>query len=431
MLLPVKPGLNSSVALRGDNAFKHRCINSMNIPGLRVQLSQFRNSAIRLLSIFILTAQVATACSWDYPIWQIRSKTAEPLYRFVQDDKAGYIDRLGQVVIEPRFQTYGNHGDEFESGLLHLWEARYVDTTGKLVINRNYWSAWDFSEGLAAAMPEKPKRWGYIDRSGEFIISPRFDTYPKGYVSSFSEGLAMVEVAGKYGYINRTGEFAIQPRFLLGTDFHEGLAWVILKGPCAFYGAGPCPDFKILGLKGRRGGGPDCKFALINKSGSIIATGYDYVEDFSEGLAPVRVGKKWGYIDKTGRMMIAPKFETAEPFSDGLARISQGELFGYIDKSGSVVISPQFKRAEDFSDGLAAVGNWKADSRYGEFYYINKTGEQAIPEKFALASRFFKGLAHVALIGETTKTGGRRNQILKFAYIDTSGKKVFEYEGNR
>jgi hypothetical protein len=282
-------------------------------------------------------------------------------------------------------------------------------------------------------MPEKPRRWGYLDRSGEFIISPRFATYPKGYVSSFSEGLAMVEVAGKHGYIDRTGDFVIQPRFLFGTAFREGMAWVILKGPCAYFGPGPCPDFRMLGQKGRRGG-PACKFALIDKSGSIITRErYDHAKDFSEGLAPVRVKEKWGYIDKAGRMVIAPKFAEAEPFSDGLARVNQGNLFGYIDSSGAFVIPPQFKRADDFSDGLAAVGDWNREGlRYGEFYYINKKGEQAIPEKFALASHFFQGLAHVRLIANPKQTGGdRRTAKGTFAYIDTSGKRIFVYEGNR
>src|SRR5215211_4649 len=110
--------------------------------------------------------------------------------------------------------------------------------TGKLVIDKSYSSAWDFSEGLAAAMPENGKRWGYIDRTGEFVISPRFDTYPKGYVRSFSDGLAMIEVGKKYGYIDRSGEFVIQPKFLHGTGFQEGMARVVVEGPCGNHGDG-------------------------------------------------------------------------------------------------------------------------------------------------------------------------------------------------
>jgi len=36
---------------------------------------------------------------------------------------------------------------------------------------------------------------------------------------------------------------------------------------------------------------------------------------------PLKVGEKYGYIDKTGMIVIEPKFDTAGPFSEGLARI--------------------------------------------------------------------------------------------------------------
>jgi hypothetical protein len=403
---------------------------------LRIHLSKSFMSVTRLLLIFLLTTQVSTACSWDYLIWQIRSKSADPLYRFVQNGKAGYIDRSGKVIIEPKYEAYGNGGYEFENGLLHLSvsEAQYIDTTGKLVIDKNHSSAWDFSEGLAAAMPENGRKWGYIDRSGEFVISPRFNTYPKGYVYSFSEGLAMIEVANEYGYIDRTGEFIIQPKFLYGTDFHEGLARVVVEGPCGYSGEGPCPDVRMLGER-VRGKVPACKFTFIDKSGSIITSErYDYAKDFSEGLAPVRVGDKWGYIDKKGRMVIEPKFDRAEEFSDGLARVQQGKLYGYIDYNGALVIPPQFKYADDFSDGLAVVSNaWnEKEFIYEEFHYINKKGEQAISEKFALASHFFKGLAHVKLKSNRNKNDNYdREEKGTFAYIDVSGRKVFTYEGEK
>jgi hypothetical protein len=67
----------------------------------------------------------------------------------------------------------------------------------------------------------------------------------------------------------------------------------------------------------------------------------------NEGLAAVYIGKpfegKWGYIDKSGKMVIEPQFENALFFSGGLAHVSPltGEeirgMWGYIDKSGQFV----------------------------------------------------------------------------------------------
>ena len=48
-------------------------------------------------------------------------------------------------------------------------------------------------------------------------------------------------------------------------------------------------------------------------------------------------------------------FEVARPFSEGLAVIRTGGKYGYIDRTGQVVIEPQFDDAEDFSDGMACI----------------------------------------------------------------------------
>jgi hypothetical protein len=377
---------------------------------------------------------LTTACSWDHLIWQIRSKSADPLYRFVQNGKAGYIDRTGKVVIKPQFSAYGNYGDEFHGGLLETGVAsgQYVDVTGKLVIDKGH--GWNFSEGLAASFDREQQKWGYIDHSGKFAISPRFDTYPNGYVSSFSDGLAVIEVGKKYGYIDHTGEFVIQPRFLHATDFHEGMSRVVVEGPCVKIDTGPCPDFQTVG-ENAQGNESGCKFTFIDKSGSIVSSQrYDYAKEFSEGLAPVLIGRNWGYIDKKGRIVIQTEFDDAEPFSDGLARVKLGERYGYIDHTGILVIPARYMYAEDFSDELAVVCNdWnEKDFRYEGFYYINRQGKQAISEKFALASPYFKGLAHVKLRSKKKTTDDDEEDVKRiYAYITTSGRRVFTYEGER
>lgn len=44
--------------------------------------------------------------------------------------------------------------------------------------------------------------------------------------------------------------------------------------------------------------------------------------DFGEGLAIIGVGDKFGYIDRTGRLVIEPQRQGATDFSEGLARVS-------------------------------------------------------------------------------------------------------------
>ena len=45
----------------------------------------------------------------------------------------------------------------------------------------------------------------------------------------------------------------------------------------------------------------------------------------------------------------------ADPFSDGLALVGAGGKYGYIDKSGRYAIGPQYLGAGRFTDGLAPV----------------------------------------------------------------------------
>jgi hypothetical protein len=46
---------------------------------------------VKLVVCFV-AASVAFGCSADYLIWIPRSSSAEPLYRFIKDGKAGYRD---------------------------------------------------------------------------------------------------------------------------------------------------------------------------------------------------------------------------------------------------------------------------------------------------------------------------------------------------
>nr|WP_319382429.1 WG repeat-containing protein [uncultured Roseibium sp.] len=70
---------------------------------------------------------------------------------------------------------------------------------------------------------------------------------------------------------------------------------------------------------------------------------------FSEGLATVRVDGKYGYIDRTGEMVIEPHYDLAGRFKDGLAEVFVGPLAGVIDRGGSFVVEPRFGRIYHFT----------------------------------------------------------------------------------
>jgi len=116
-----------------------------------------------------------------------------------------------------------------------------------------------------------------------------------------------------------------------------------------------------------------------NSGRVVIPFKYSEVGKFSEGLARVSYissidgFKYWDFIDKTGEMRIRSReFENAGDFSEGLARIKYNGKWGFIDKSGKIVIPFIYNEAKDFSGGTALVrinNNWK---------YIDKTGKGVI-----------------------------------------------------
>ncbi len=125
-------------------------------------------------------------------------------------------------------------------------------------------------------------------------------------------------------------------------------------------------------------------------------------------LFPVVQNDKWGYIDKTGRVVFEPQFDWAGSFSEGLASVGIEYKRGYIDKTGRVVIEPQFDWAGSFSEGLARV---EINDKEG---YINRSGRVVIGLQFDFAGAFSEGLARV-----------REDNDDKWGYIDKTGKYVW------
>ena len=110
----------------------------------------------------------------------------------------------------PQFGGYSDFSDGLAcvtNSRLSTVEARwgYIDKTGRFVIKPQFdWDGvLDFSEGLASVRTRN--KWSYVDKTGKFVITPQFDD-----ASNFSEGLAGVVIGDKSGYINRTGQIVIE-----------------------------------------------------------------------------------------------------------------------------------------------------------------------------------------------------------------------------
>lgn len=219
---------------------------------------------------------------------------------------------------------------------------------------------------------------------------------------------------GLIGYINEQGVVVVRPQFAykdhstLSNRSHDGRAIVMKK-------LDP-PDPHDANFK----------YGFIDESGEIVVDlKYDEVEQFSEGLAAVRINNTWGYIDRNGQTAISFRFAHASGFHCGLARVcafkdsaanvsttSKYEC-GFVDKTGKIVIKARDLAFSDFAEGLAV-----ARAADGKFGYIDTEGQMVIPPTFYSAGNFSEGLAEVTFSSDSA------------GYIDKNGQTVIKGMGD-
>jgi hypothetical protein len=181
-----------------------------------------------------------------------------------------------------------------------------IDVNGKLAIEARFESISDFAgHGLAEAIDEAGRC--FINRCGETVLRPRFKLF-----HPFDEyGLSLVKSRGKYGFMDISGRAVIRPQFSDAAPFAvNGLAKAYNNQGCGF----------------------------INVLGEwLIPPLFSDASSFSaDGLAIFSSdGEKWGCINSSGQVEIAPRFADIE-FTDSphLLKVRDEERVGYIDRQG-------------------------------------------------------------------------------------------------
>ncbi len=287
---------------------------------------------------------------------------------FTLENKWGFIDIEGKVIIEPKY-VYGFDTPFCNNGMILLNNPEkdawgYFDNKGKLIVDFTFYSASPFHDTLAASYDNTDHpHWRFINKKGEVVVK-EFKNW-HSYSTILKEGRARYNFDFKYGYVNEKGI-------------------------------------------------------------SVIENKYEDVRDFSEGLAAVKLNDKWGFIDKEGKVIIDFKF-TNEPqsFSDGRTFVQgQNFLFALMDNTGKIIVDPKYKTVFPFNEGFAPVSyiNEKGKTVW-EIIDINgkpvkqfiQTGKEK--DKIEFYSGFSEGLA-VAQQGYGANRG----------YIDTKGKVIIDFK---
>ncbi len=144
---------------------------------------------------------------------------------------------------------------------------------------------------------------------------------------------------------------------------------------------------------------------------AIIKCQYDSTMAFTEGFGRVKMNGKYGFVDKTGKLVIPAKYDGAMEFKDGFAAVfNDGKAF-FIDKNGIDVFKKTFKSISSFSFGLAMCAG--EDGRRG---FIDTKGNIVVPLTLEAAFPFGDKLTPVRFNGEKI-----------WKAINTKGEVVFTF----
>jgi len=397
----------------------------------------FKNKSGYIFLLFILIISILTGCGVDNTPGYLQNKSepsateptsgytvlsealleydgvvgsfSEGLLCVHRSGKYGYIDKTGSVVIPLKFQTAMPFKEGFAIINEYIPEKRednpvwgVIDKSGEIVIPLEYDGLSSFTNSRAVFEVDKVhlnrnnnNLYGLIDTSGNIIVPAIYnslraqsdgtwkaeiyggeikfidkdgnDVLVVGTNRSLAgEGLYStgIEIDGKWkgGYVNADGDWVIEPVYDRVDDFHEGFALVFVK---------LSEDSSMWTAN---------KY-FINTSGEIIidVTEYELITEFSEGLCAVQKDDKWGFIDKTGKMVIDLIYDyahdmftadTQHPFKDGRARVLKDDKWGMIDKDGTEIIPIIYDRIRYFKDNDTEV--------YDGYVVAEKDGKQGI-----------------------------------------------------
>ena len=320
------------------------------------------------------------------------------------DGKYGYIDKSGNITIEPQYRNVGN----FEDGLAPACigenysnqKCGYIDKNGKTIIEFKYDDAEDFSFGYGVVKSGSNNI--VVDKKGNEIITKSYsmsfgpisdnlfivtaDDVLKGYAivdkdeNVIIDGIAQTgknidgliqvkQVAdqgsfwddGKWGYIDEQGKLVIDYQYDFAGDYVDGLAGVVKDG----------------------------KYGFINKDNKyVIEPTFEYgkstlLPNFSDGLVEIYEKPNWTIYNTKGEKVFEKNDDySIQEYKDGYATFIKNDKYGFLDKKGKEVIENKYQVAYDFNDGLAKIyTSYNDEDDTGEFIFINKDGKTILGGK--------------------------------------------------
>jgi hypothetical protein len=273
------------------------------------------------------------------------------LYRIRQNDRYGFIDETGTVVIKPIYDLIGEirfgacvmvkeekfglislNGDELlppqYASLGIIGENRICISetqqfalagfNGKLLTKFAYGGVFDFSEGMVLAY--KGLKFGYLDEEGKEKIPFEYD-----FAESFENGYAMVKQARKTGLLNKSGIFEKAPSY----DFYYVYenCYVINIGGTVY-------DDHVTGGK----------FGILSKNNiELTKPEFDFIGYFQQGEAVVMKDGLYGRIDEKGQLIVPINSKEPVRAVEKFQKVIKANKVGLTAIDGNEIIPSEYE----------------------------------------------------------------------------------------
>lgn len=169
-------------------------------------------------------------------------------------------------------------------------------------------------------------------------------------------------------------------------------------------------DFETVEDNGKFG------FKLKQTGDVIIPIKYSSAGSFINGLAKVRIGEKYGLINKIGKIVVPFEYDEIQQYpNDGLRVVSKDNKEGVIDLKGNIVIPIEYDNLEfSYASDLFLA---KKNEKYG---FIDKSNNVIIQIKYDKACTFQEERAYVELNNKCGFVDVIGNEIVPLLYDSSS-----------
>ena len=252
------------------------------------------------------------------PVWDdIHMTGKSDLFPVCKDEKWGYVDLTGEVVIPLSWAEAFPFVEGYAEVKSEDGKWGLINTEGELVLPTIWQDSWGYSGGGAVVMDDAGK-WGVVDISGNTIVDFLWDSIRRD-----SEKCTIVEKDGKYGFVNDNQETILPLPYDEVWRVTDTVFRASKNGACGYLNAEGTP-LTPFSLK------REMKFFIAEEVLDWIPCTY------------LGEGKGMAYINLEGEVMLEGDWGDGGPFYEGYACVRKNGKRGLIDREGNVVISLEY-----------------------------------------------------------------------------------------